>query len=101
MKLRLSRSGLRLRLTVEDISALRLGQPISVSTQFPNGLFVCRLTAVPEEVGAVLTDHGIVVTIPAATLGDLEAGRPVSAGLQTPSEALDVLIEKDRRPDHP
>ena len=99
MKLRLSRSGLRLRLTADDISALRLGQPISEPAQFPNGLFVCSLTAVPEDVGAALTDHGIAVTIPAASLGDLEAGRSVSARLQTPGKALDVLIEKDRRPD--
>lgn len=99
MKLRLSSSGLRLRLTGEDLSALRLGQPVSESTRFPNGLFFYTLMAGAEQIGASLTDHGVAVTLPEALLGELEEGNPVSAELQTSGQALVVLIEKDRRPE--
>jgi hypothetical protein len=101
VKLRLSRSGLRLRLNGDDISKLALGRPVSEPTWFPDGLFECTLTMAAQGVGASLTERGIAVTIPTGSLGDLEAGSALSAELPTPGEALFVLIEKDRRPQRP
>ena len=99
MKVRLSRAGLRLRLTGADVSSLGLGHTVTERTPFPNGVFECSLTAVPEGIAARLTERGIVVTIPTASLADLEAGGAVKADLQTPGEAIHLLVEKDRRPD--
>lgn len=99
MKLRLSRAGLRLRLNGADLSALADGGTVTEPTPFPNGMFECSLTAVADGIGACLTERGVAVTIPTASLGDLEAGNGLSAELQTSGEALHVLIEKDRRPE--
>ncbi len=89
---------MRLRLSGDDVSALRLGQSIIEPTRFPDGLFECSLTATLHGFGASLTERGIAVTIPTASLGDLDAGGALKAELQTPGEALYVLVEKDRRP---
>ncbi len=99
MKLRLSRAGLRLRLNGADVSSLGLGHTVTEPTPFPNGVFECSLTAVPEGIGARMTDRGIAVTIPTDSLADLEAGGALRADLQTPGEPLHLLVEKDLRPD--
>lgn len=97
MKLRVTSDDLRLRLSADDITLLRNGEPLRESLALSSQRLRFELVCEGTEAGAVLADATIRVNVPAAQAIQWVTSEAETLRCPLASGAV-ILIEKDKRP---